>query len=148
MGAITDYMSSDHKYCDDVFASLERSISDRHWDTAAQEMTEFINSMTLHFGMEEEVLFPAFEQATGNTTGPTSVMRAEHQQMCGIMKQMQEALDERDAVEFLGASETLSIMLQQHNMKEEGILYPMTDRVLSDKSDAILAVMNNMSIPV
>src|SRR6185312_14277071 len=36
-------------------------------------------------------------------------------------------LKERDAVGFDGHAETLNILLQQHNLKEEGMLYPLSD---------------------
>ena len=41
--------------------------------------------MLRHFEMEEAVLFPAFEEATGMTQGPTMVMHAEHVQMKGVL---------------------------------------------------------------
>jgi DUF438 domain-containing protein len=57
-------------------------------------------------------------------------MRGEHRQMRDLLAQMKLALDERDGEGFGGAAETLLIMMQQHNMKEENILYPMCDNAL------------------
>jgi iron-sulfur cluster repair protein YtfE (RIC family) len=50
---------------------------------------------------------------------------------------MDEAITARDADSFLGLAETLMILTQQHNMKEEQILYPMSDRVLADPDTLI-----------
>ena len=83
-----------------------------------------------HFASEEELLFPAFEAATGMTSGPTEVMRGEHRQMRDLLAQMQAAVTSRDSDAFGGAAETLLILMQQHNMKEENILYPMCDNAL------------------
>ena len=94
--------------------------------------------------MEETILFPAFEKETGNTNGPTSVMRAEHKQMLELMQQMDEAIAKRDAQNFFGYAETLNIMLQQHNMKEESMLYPMIDRALSAKGYEIIDAMEHI----
>ncbi len=76
----------------------------------------FRGSLLRHFRMEEEVLFPGFETATGSSAGPT---------------QMRAAVDAGSADDFLGAADTLMVLMQQHNMKEEGILYPMCDQVLA-----------------
>jgi hemerythrin-like domain-containing protein len=64
------------------------------------------------------------------TSGPTEVMRGEHRQMRDLLAQMKDALTSRDADAFSGAAETLLILMQQHNMKEENILYPMCDNAL------------------
>ena len=59
------------------------------------------------------------------------IMKSEHRQMRGLMAQLQHAMERRDESEYLDTSETLLIMMQQHNMKEEGMLYPMSDEQLS-----------------
>jgi iron-sulfur cluster repair protein YtfE (RIC family) len=56
--------------------------------------------MEQHFQKEEEVLFPAFEQSTGNTMGPTRVMRLEHQQMREALAEMAGALAAGDLDDF------------------------------------------------
>ena len=81
MSALTTYMTSDHRRCDDIFAALENSVGDGDWATATAELERFLQAMERHFQIEEEILFPAFEQATGMDMGPTRVMRSEHQQM-------------------------------------------------------------------
>ena len=35
-------------------------------------------------------------------------------------------------------SDTLLIMIQQHNMKEENVLYPMCDQHLTDDASSLL----------
>jgi hypothetical protein len=47
-----------------------------------------------------------------------------------LLAQMKAGLDDRDDDGFSGNAETLLIMMQQHNMKEENILYPMCDNAL------------------
>jgi hypothetical protein len=42
---------------------------------------------------------------------------------------------------YLGLSATLNMLTQQHNLKEESMLYPMSDRVLADTRDALIRDM-------
>lgn len=146
MGIITGYLSSDHARCDDLFAAAETSVSESRWDDAAKLFGEFAEGLERHFTMEEKVLFAEFEKATGSTQGPTTVMRMEHQQIRSIMQQLHDAMTRRDADDFLGNAETLNTMIQQHNMKEEGILYPMTDRMLPSGA-AIIDAMDAVGTP-
>jgi len=105
-------------------------------------MLAFEAGMRRHFEMEEAILFPAFEEATGMTQGPTMVMRAEHVQMNGVLAQIQESLEIDDPDTTLGAGETLLMLIQQHNMKEEGMLYPMVDQQLTAQVPDLIQKMD------
>jgi hemerythrin-like domain-containing protein len=145
MHTITSYLTSDHKRCDDVFVALEQSVSSGKWQQAETLLQQFTDALEQHFAMEETVLFPAFEKGIGSTAGPTAVMRAEHKQMDELMRTLRAALTVRDTASFLGNSETLNIMIQQHNAKEEGMLYVMADRVLSEQKQEIIAAMQELA---
>ena len=54
--------------------------------------------------------------------GPTQMMRMEHQQMRGVMTAIEDAIIHGEKEPVLENGETLLIQMQQHNMKEEGIL--------------------------
>ncbi|MCW8830593.1 MAG: hemerythrin domain-containing protein [Gammaproteobacteria bacterium] len=129
---IREFMAQDHKDCDQLFAIAENAASQGDWDTATQAFNDFVQAMERHLGIEENELFPAFEEASGMTMGPTEMMRSEHDQMRVLFAEMREAVDTKHADDYLGVSETLLILMQQHNMKEEQILYSMMDQHLSD----------------
>ena len=124
-------MTDDHRHCDDLFADAEQGIASRNHTAATAAFGHFQQSMLAHFAAEEKTLFPAFETATGMSMGPTQVMRMEHEQMRGLMQDAADALQAGKSEDYLGIAETLLIMMQQHNMKEENILYPMCDQHLA-----------------
>ena len=62
-------------------------------------------------------------------------------QIRAMMAQMRQALESGELDDFLGFGETLNILIQQHNMKEEQMLYPMCDRTLADRAEALLERM-------
>ena len=144
MSTISQRMHDDHRRCDELFATAEESVNDGLWEPAVDAYTAFRDATLHHFAMEEEALFPAFEEASGNTMGPTQMMRHEHQQMRALMEQMAEGIERRDGEGYLGASETLLMMMQQHNLKEEQILYPMTEQVLGDGQSDVIARMERV----
>ncbi|MBW7861864.1 MAG: hemerythrin domain-containing protein [Rhodocyclaceae bacterium] len=134
MASITDLMTHDHRECDEVFARIEQAVSKGDWDGAATALRAFTEALEAHFGAEENTLFPSFEAATGMTDGPTRMMRMEHAEMRRGLEAMQDALARKDADDLSGEAETLLILMQQHNMKEENILYPMCDGHLSGQA--------------
>ena len=137
MTSILDFMTQDHRHCDASYAVAEEKVAAGRWDEAGQSWTTYRNALETHLNREEGLLFPAFEAQTGNTQGPTAVMRMEHEQMRSLVSEMDEAIVAKDADSFLGLAETLMILTQQHNMKEEQILYPMIDQMLGDPDGLI-----------
>jgi len=144
MARIKDTMATDHRRCDELFAEAEALVSDSNWDDGGARFKEFHAAMEHHFSMEEEVLFPTFEQTTGQTMGPTQVMRMEHKQMRQLFADLSKAVEEQDKDAYLGLSETLMMVMQQHNMKEEQMLYPMTDQTFGDGADAVIEKMKSI----
>jgi hemerythrin-like domain-containing protein len=143
MNDIKDYMTRDHRRCDEHFAVAEEAVSNGDWEKGEAEFNGFREAMEHHFNMEENALFPELEEATGITQGPTAVMRSEHEEMRHLFEQMALAVEGRYEDEYLDASETLLVMMQQHNMKEEQMLYEMADRQLGPEAAAVLERMQN-----
>lgn len=138
MHEITDLMSDDHRSCDDFLAAVERAVVGGAWELAGAEFARFRDALLNHFTAEESVLFPAFERRTGMYLGPTQVMRGEHAQMRQLLAAAESALAEHDGDEYAGNAETLLVMMQQHNVKEENVLYPMCDQQLADQIETLL----------
>jgi iron-sulfur cluster repair protein YtfE (RIC family) len=141
--SITAPLFQHHKHCDQIFAEAEEACAEGDWVTGARAFALLNNQLETHFTSEEQVLFPAFEEATGMFSGPTEMMRSEHRQMRELLAQMQGSLESKDGDTFDGAAQTLLILMQQHNMKEENILYPMCDNALG-ASDVGTSLMERL----
>ena len=145
MSAILDFLGNDHRACDDLFASAESAAAQKNWDSARSLFERFQAAMAHHLAMEEEVLFPAFEARTGMSAGPTQVMRMEHEQMRGLLEDMASAVAACNQDGYLGLSETLNMLMQQHNLKEENMLYPMSDQVLGGDREGLIRAMQTLA---
>ena len=139
MTSIRTCMTDDHRHCDDLFAEAEQAIGKNELAAAAAAFAQFQQAMLAHFAAEEKNLFPAFESATGMSMGPTQVMRMEHEQIRALMTDAVAALQDGKTDDYLGIAETMLIMMQQHNMKEENILYPMCDQHLAGQLPQLLS---------
>ena len=127
MSTISSFLTTDHRACDEEFADMENAVASGDWDLSAEKLNKFITDLLHHFDMEEKVMFPTFEDETGMTQGPTMIMRMEHDQMRQLLNALQEDLEKKDKNHFFGVSESLMMLMQQHNMKEEQMLYAMAD---------------------
>lgn len=135
MTTINEVMTRVHRVCDSHFSETETAVAGKDWSKAAAGWRLFSLTLDRHMTRDEEgVLFPDLETING-PAGPTQVMRMEHEQIRALMGQAQAALAGHDAQEFLGLAETLMLLIQQHNIKEEQILYPMMDRLLANAAE-------------
>jgi hemerythrin-like domain-containing protein len=145
MNTITDFLTPDHQRCDTFFADAESAAANGNWGEATSLYNSFVDATLHHFAMEEEVLFPAFDKRTGMLLGPTDTMRMEHRQMNDLMSQMTDAVQQHNKNTFLGLSETLLMIMQQHNLKEEQMLYRMADQMLCDDSSNVVDNMKKLA---
>ena len=132
METISSFLTQDHRACDEEFASMENAVASEDWIDANSKLIKFSEDLLHHFDMEEKVMFSAFENKTGMTQGPTAMMRMEHDQMRGLLEDLKADVSATNKNHFFGVSESLMMLMQQHNMKEEQMLYAMADSHLSD----------------
>ena len=137
--SISEFMSSDHTRCDALFADAESAALDKDLARAAAKFASYEMGMYRHFEMEEHGFFPEFDVRMGlQDQGPTAVMREEHQQIRGLLSRMRSDIDDGDLDAFVATGETLVILMEQHNMKEEQMLYEMADEIFGAEIDPLL----------
>ena len=143
--AITDAFTEDHHRCDQLLAEAERraGAGSKDWSTAASAAHDLSTALDRHFRLEEESLFPALAQVFKVAEQPIEVMVTEHAQMRALLADLAEAVAARDQAAYLGILETLHFLIQQHNYKEEGVLYPMADGALPLRAAEFAAQMGS-----
>jgi len=139
MAGIGEFMIHQHHECDEIFAQAEEAVGAGDWTRAEDRFQIFASQMERHFDNEDNLLFPKFDACTGHSGGPTMIMKMEHNQMRVVIHELRAALEARDAQQYLGQSETMLILMQQHNYKEEAILYSMIDQVLGGEAEGLVA---------
>jgi len=130
MKGIGQTLSDHHRLCDELFATCEAAARGQRWSVAQDMYRRFADGLDAHMRAEESILFPAFESATGITGGPTQAMREEHMQMRDILERLREVTSPHQTQIFADLGQTLLILMQQDNLKEENVLYPLCDRCL------------------
>ena len=125
---ITQFFTVDHNRLDLLFIAFQQYKQEN--PTLARDFFDtFKQGLLQHIDWEENLLFPEFEQATGMTAGgPTFVMREEHVEIRQILQQIEQRLDDKqDTSPF---ELMLEQLMEDHNEKEEHILYPNSDRAI------------------
>ena len=140
--SLTEFFEQDHRDCDARWVDVEELLDTADIEVARSAWQKYDTAMHRHLAMEEEVLFPAFDAKSGMAGGgPVAVMKMEHQQMRGLLEQIGEAIEAGNAEEAMDIGDTLLMLIQQHNVKEEGMLYPMAENLLSGDWDDLAVIL-------
>lgn len=141
--SISSLMTHDHRNCDLAIEEMEQFASIKDFNESLNAFTKWQDVNLAHFNIEEEYLFPETINALGMKIPPIMVMEMEHQQIKKCLTEIELALRQEDMEKFQHLIETCLIMIQQHNMKEEQILYPIIDKALYNKQDELVTLIAN-----
>lgn len=101
------------------------------------QVTKFKDDLDPHSDREEGVLFPMMGVYIGTTSGPIAVMEYEHDQAKAHIGEFLSKADSSQAIEEMKNLAVLIknayFILTEHFAKEENVLFPMAERMLSDE---------------
>ncbi len=141
METIGSYLGQDHAHCDTLLREAQQSVRGASWPQAKHDIAAFQHALERHLLVEERILYPAFERAIGSDVSPTAAMRGEHLRIRAVAQRLANTVDAGDLGAFVKYAEALLLMLHQHSEKEEGVLYPMIERVLARSSAELVSEM-------
>ncbi|WP_027086249.1 hemerythrin domain-containing protein [Cohnella panacarvi] len=111
-----------------------------------EQVAAFTLELKAHARKEDDVLFPMMAAHIGREFGPIAVMEHEHVQAEMNLERFLEAagpdgteLDDEEAKFIAGYAAFAYSILTQHFNKEENVLFPMAERMLSEEEKARLA---------
>ncbi|HET7746999.1 MAG TPA: hemerythrin domain-containing protein [Vicinamibacteria bacterium] len=136
---VTSYLSWDHERLDALRRAVAGLTDEGRVDEARAAFAAFEARLLRHIRIEEEILFPVFEARSGFLGGPTTALRRDHDDIARTARRMGAALQASDREAFREAHAFLREILGPHVSREEHILYPTTDQLLSPRERALLA---------
>ncbi len=147
----TDVLRSEHEIILDVLSALEalcRQKGDESLDLrSAGEAVDFLRCFVdrCHHGKEEQHFYAALAaRGLPRDVGPLAVMESEHEQGRALLTRMTDALADAaqsqagSAARFRSAGAAYVGLMRDHIGKENGVLFPMGDGMLSEPDQAEL----------
>jgi iron-sulfur cluster repair protein YtfE (RIC family) len=144
-GSLTEALEHEHHEIDAGIETFLEGIS--LGEVRTTELTRAVDALRRHIYLEEEFLFPPLRAA--GMLPPVLVMLREHGEIWRTLDQL-AALDlGSDDTAAREQCTTLLAQLAAHNAKEEPIIYPQGDAVLSDEAkDDLAGFLGTGAMPV
>jgi regulator of cell morphogenesis and NO signaling len=122
----------------DLTKKIDRELEiETNFTALVTKVKEFKAALDPHSEREEGILFPMMGVYIGTTSGPIAVMEYEHDQAkSNIGAFLVKAEGELDSIEEKKKAAELiqnaCFILTEHFSKEENVLFPMAERMLTD----------------
>jgi hemerythrin-like domain-containing protein len=144
---LTRILTDEHRVIEVVLTCLERIVEEagktgKLDEASADQAVDVIRTFAdkCHHGKEENHLFAALvDKGMSRDGGPVGQMLIEHEQGRAFVKGMAESISEatignKDALQrFTRNAQGYVQLLRAHIQKEDGVLFPMADKMLSDE---------------
>ncbi len=143
MNSNDNWLVHDHSLYEDILFRCQDSVEAGEWDDARQAFKELISHLKSHMAMEEEVLYPAYENKIPSGTGPTASLREEHDQLVRLVSDMNHVFRSRDSAHVLECLGHLEAQMIKHHEKEEDIFLPMASIILDASKEEIIKQLNS-----
>ena len=142
--SITHYFEADHDRLDGLFRHFQE-FKQSDYSRAREYFVQFKFGLQRHIIWEEEILFPFFEKKFGlHDIGPTVVMRNEHRQIGKCLEDIHKKVQESNPGSDLEEKALLEV-LKLHNLKEEQVLYPAIDSMITrEEVESAFVQMKNI----
>lgn len=143
-GTTGQRLEYDHHVIDEGFRRFAESLAGVVIDRASFE--EAAEGLRHHIYVEEVLHFPVLRAA--GMLAPILVMLREHGEIWDLLDGTTAALDRDDRAAVLELWPTFTSVLEQHNVKEERIIYPAGDTTLTaEEADRITAALDSGDRP-
>ncbi|MEC4723644.1 hemerythrin domain-containing protein [Noviherbaspirillum sp. CPCC 100848] len=134
MGTLFDKLLSDHGRCERHLEALSKSVADKDWNLAAQYCAHFSESFIGHIEEEESSFFSCLRQSVKGCDWFLDDLRMDHVRLKALLTRMLQAVHDKNAEGFYLHAESLLILMRDHSVKEEDILYPAVQRRLQNET--------------
>jgi len=118
--------------------SLINEVTAKNDIQTLEKIVDFIENFVdkCHHAKEEKVLFPFLEErGIPKEGGPIFVMLYEHNELRELVQKIKDSINNKRFNEVKELLDSLALVLLSHIDKEDNVLFPMSEGLISDEED-------------
>ncbi|WP_257008177.1 hemerythrin domain-containing protein [Bacillus sp. FJAT-45350] len=129
----------------------EITLNSKALEQLYKQVKSFVTELEPHAEREEGVLFEMVAAYIGRTNGPIAVMEYEHDEAKKLLKTFLddceknlETVEPTDIKRIASYTSKACEILTQHFMKEESVLFPLANKLLTSEEKEVLEIKINL----
>ena len=125
MNEAYEWLFHEHSGTEELLRECVEDAEMYSWDDCDTNFKALVEGLKEHIAMEEEVVFPAYERLTDLPQDPIKALRAEHDEIVRLLRDILIILKTRDADHIVESIQPLETVLTSHHEKEEDFFLPL-----------------------
>jgi len=144
MNITSNWLVHDHDKYDALLDECEVAAEVGEWKNAKRLFQEFVTDLKLHMQMEDEVLYPLFQEKNGDPEGIITHLSEEHDYLARLVHDLAYIINANDFDHFLDSLSPLHRAMKQHNEHEESVFLNMANQSILMRRDEIMERLHSV----
>ena len=139
MNETSNWLLHDHRKYDALLTECEMAAGMADWKDTVHLFNEFVADLKLHMQMEDEVLYPFFEEEVSDAADKIAVLYEEHENLVRLLRDMVSVIKTKNIELFTESVLLLHGAMNKHNYHEEVVFQCLGENSLLTRRDEIMA---------
>jgi hemerythrin superfamily protein len=142
MNDTTNWLVHDHLKYDAMLSECEMAAEMASWKDAVRLFNTFTSDLKLHMLLEDEVIYPLFEQTGDDSEDDMALLHEEHDNLVRLLRDLDSVIKTKNIDHFMESLLPLHKAMNEHNEHEEIVFRRLgNDSLLTRREE----VMNRLS---
>lgn len=138
MNENTNWLVHDHRKYDEMLTQCEMAAEMADWKDAVRLFNEFTSDLKLHMQLEDEVLYPLFEQKEADSEDEMTELHEEHETLVRLLRDLVCVIQTKNIDHFMESLLPLHETMNEHNKHEEAVFRRLGSDSLLTHRDEIM----------
>jgi len=138
MNESNNWLIHDHHKYDEMLTECEMAAEMADWKDAVRLFKEFTGDLKLHMLLEDEVLYPIFEQKEIDSEDGIAELQDEHENLVRLLRDLVEVIKTKNIDHFMESLLPLHKAMNEHNEHEEAVFRHLGSDALLTRRDEIM----------
>lgn len=137
MDTTNNWLIHDHHKYDEMLTECELAADMADWKDAIQLFDKFTTELKLHMQLEDEVLYPLFEEKQSDDDDEMSILHEEHENLMRLLRDLVCVIKTKNIEHFMDSLVPLHEVMNEHNEHEEMVFEHLGSDSLLTRHDEI-----------
>lgn len=140
----TNWLLHDHHKYDQMLNECEMAAEMADWKDAVRLFNAFIKDLKLHMQMEDEVIYPLFEQKEADSQSEISELHEEHENLVRLLSDLVSIIKTKNIDHFMDSLVPLHAAMNEHNEHEEDVFQRLGNDTLLNQRDEVMQRLSTL----
>ena len=144
MNKSNNWLVHDHHKYDEMLTECEMAAEMADWKGAIRLFNTFTTELKLHMQLEDEVIYPLFEQKETDSENEIAELQDEHENIVRLLRDLVDVIKTKNIDHFMESLLPLHETMNEHNTHEEAVLLSLGNDSLLVQREEVMSRLSSL----